>query len=181
MFWILALIHLLRCAILTAISNWMAGLYPSHYCMPKAKYWAYSIFGTSVNNYGAEISVSLLMVFLILANIRHAQFLPFHLPTKSDWDLFNIYFLKDAISVTPALKMSAILNSFSTQGLYQYLLHLNNNIGKYVLCGITLWWFQKLSSSLILRKINTGKKPVSTYAKGKDDNSCLKKKDAMVK
>ena len=65
-----------------------------------------------------------LMAFLILANIGNAQFPPVHLPTKSDWDLVNIHFLEDAFSVIPALEMSAMLNPFSTQGLYQYLSHL---------------------------------------------------------
>lgn len=51
MFWILALIHLLGCTILTPISNQRAELYLSHYSMPEAKYRTYSILRISVNIY----------------------------------------------------------------------------------------------------------------------------------
>lgn len=38
------------------------------------------------------------MAAFSLANTESAPCLPFHLPTKSDWDLVNIHFLEDALS-----------------------------------------------------------------------------------
>ena len=58
----------------------------------------------------------LLMAILILANTENAPGPPFHLPTKSDWDLVSIHFPEDALSVFPD-EVSAMLSLFSRQWL----------------------------------------------------------------
>lgn len=56
------------------------------------------------------------MAAFILANTESAPCPPFHLPTKSDWDLVNIHFLEDALSFS-RYGMSAMLSPFIRQGL----------------------------------------------------------------
>lgn len=127
-----------------------------HYYMPMGKNKAYSILGISVSIHWAKIFVS---------SLAHG-----FLHSSKHWEC-SISFLPFAHQISPgsiqdSLSKRCFLSYFSSRSichtqflqhtrLYQYLLHLNNSIRKYVLCGgIITWQFQKLSSSLILIKKN---------------------------
>ena len=100
--WISALIHLLDYTLLTPTGTWLTLVRISG-----TIHWAEIL----------NLFHRLLMAVLILANTESAPCPPFHLPTKSDWDLVNIHFLEDALSVSPDLEVSAMLSPFSRQGL----------------------------------------------------------------